>query len=465
MSKASLPAFDPQTAPVLVGASVKRTLARMALPMLAGTFAMNAYHLTDTWFVSRLGTLPLAAMGFAFPVIMLLRFITGGLGTGITVLVSHAIGRHSHDEAARVVTHGIGFTMAVAALMAAAGYATIDVVFAQLGADAGVRPLVKQYMQVWYLGAVVTALPMIGNGILISAGDSGTAARLIMLGTGLNLVFDPFLIFGWLGLPALGLRGAALATLLAQTIATVRLFVLLSKKHGLLRYRHRELPQLPATVRRILGFGVPAILSMILMPISAAVITRLLGSFGNAAVAAAGAAQRLEMLAFVIPMALGISLTPFISQNFGAERIDRIREAMRVSTRFALLYGAGVAAGFFVAAPRLARIFSDDPEVIRTLVAYIRIIAFGYGMMEVHRYCGFALTGLHKPGQTTALNAVRVLVFLIPLSCLGAYLHGVRGIFFGRLVTDVAVGAIGIAWVHRTLSAFPAAVRSGSHER
>jgi Na+-driven multidrug efflux pump len=193
-------------------------------------------------------------------------------------------------------------------------------------------------------------------------------------------------------------------------------------------------------------------LSMALMPVSAAVITRLLGSFGNAAVAAAGAAARLEMLAFVVPMALGISLTPFISQNFGAGRHDRIREAMVVGTRFALLYGAVVAVVFFVAAPGLARIFSQDAEVVRTLVAYIRIISFGYGMMEVHRYCGFALTGLHKPAQTTVLNAIRVLLLLIPLSCLGAYLYGVRGVFVGRLVADLAVGSIGMAWVRRTLA-------------
>lgn len=435
----------------LVDSGVGRTLFRMAFPMLAGTFAMNAYNLTDTWFVSRLGTLPLAAMGFTFPVIMLLRCVVSGLGTGITTLVSYALGQGSRGNAARIVTHGIVLAMAVAAGMAVAGYLTIEIVFARLGAGPEVRPLIGQYMRTWYLGAAVMALPMIGNGILVSAGDSRTAARLMILGTMLNLGLDPILIFGLFGMPALGLRGAALATVLAQTLATAWLFGLLARKHRLFGRRHWGHRQFPATVRRILDFAVPATLSLLLMPLSAAVITRLLGAFGNEAVAAAGAAARIEMLAFAIPMALGISLTPFISQNFGAGRVDRIRKAMTLGTRFALLYGAGVAVVFFAGARGLAGLFSKDPAVVGTLVAYIRIIAFGYGMMEVHRYCGFGLTGLHKPFQATLLNALRVLVLLIPLSCLGARLYGVPGVFAGRLLTDLTVGGIGLFWIRRVL--------------
>jgi Na+-driven multidrug efflux pump len=107
---------------VLVRRSVTRTLFSMAFPMLAGTFAMNAYHLADTWFVSRLGTLPLAAMGFTFPVVMLLTCVARGIGSGVTTLVSHAIGRYNHDDAARLVTHGTMLTVIVTAAMSIGGY-------------------------------------------------------------------------------------------------------------------------------------------------------------------------------------------------------------------------------------------------------------------------------------------------------------------------------------------------------
>jgi len=434
---------------VLVRRGVSRTLFSMAFPMLAGTFAMVAYNLTDTWFVSRLGTLSLAAMGFSFPVVMLLSCVAGGIGSGVTTLVSHAIGRHDHDDASRLVTHGIRLMLSVSIILAIAGYLTITPVFTRLGADAQVLPLVGEYMRTWYLGAVFMALPMVGNGILISAGDSKAASLFMVLGMVLNAILDPVMIFGYLGCPAMGIRGAALATVITQAVSTAWLFQLLYKKHRLLVFGSWELRPYLDSIRKIARFAVPGILSMILMPISATVITRILSGFGNEAVAASGAAGRIEMFAFVIPMALGMSLTPFVSQNFGAGRGDRVRRAYTVATRFALCYGGLIAVLFFLSARWLASIFSDDPKVATIIVSYIRIISFGYAMMEVHRYSTFVLTGLHRPAAATLLNATRVLVFLIPLSYLGAHFWGVHGVFWGRLATDLAVGSIGFVWVSR----------------
>jgi Na+-driven multidrug efflux pump len=203
-------------------------------------------------------------------------------------------------------------------------------------------------------------------------------------------------------------------------------------------------------------------MTMILMPVSATVITRLLSGFGNEAVAAAGAAGRIEMFAFMIPMALGISLTPFVSQNVGAGRMDRIGEARKLSTRFALGYGALISAVFIVSAPWLAAAFTEDPKVAGVFVAHIRIISVGYGMMEVHRYSGFFLTGMHKPGSTTLLNVIRVGGVLIPLSYLGAHFLGVKGVFLGRLVTDLLVGSLGLVWVSRAFGALTRAGGPGS---
>jgi putative MATE family efflux protein len=442
---------------VLVQDSVRRTLFRMAFPMLAGTFAMNAYSLTDAWFVSRLGTLPLAAIGFAMPVVMLLTFVAGGIGTGVTALMSHALGRRDHADAARLVSQGMTMTVGVTVTFSMVGILTVEPAFTLLGADAETLPLVAAYMRIWFLGALTMSLPMLGNGILISAGDSRGASFFMILGTLLNALLNPVLIFGWLGMPEMGIRGSALATVLAQAVSTVWLLQRLGRRHHLLAFRSWRLGDYLATCRRILAFAVPSILSMVLMPVSASVIIWLLSRFGNQAVAACSAAGRIEMFAFVIPMALGISLTPFVSQNHGADRPDRIREAKRLATRFALLYGGAVAVVFFLGAPWLAAAFSDEVGVRSVLVDYIRIIAFGYGMVEVHRYCSMILTGLHRPASSMVLNFIRVLVLLIPLSFLGAHFWGVRGVFLGRLVTDLIAGSLGMFWLSRVLRPGPSA--------
>jgi len=448
---------------VLVDRGVTRTLFSMALPMLAGTFAMNAYNLTDTWFVSRLGTRPLAAMGYTFPVVMLLTCVAHGIGSGVTTLVSHAIGRHDRQDAARLVTHGMLLAASVAAAMSVGGYVLVEPVFVRLGADAETLPLIGQYMRTWYVGAVFMVLPMLGNGILISSGDSKAASLFMILGTVINTILDPIMIFGWLGVPAMGIRGAALATVMAQGVSTVWLIWLLARKHRLIVRHGWGGADVAASLRRIMRFAIPSILSMILMPVSSAVITRILSGFGHEAVAATGAAGRIEMFAFMVPMALGISLTPFVSQNFGAGRMDRVGQARRLSTWFAVLYGGLIAVVFFVAAPALAAVFTKDPRVAETLILYIRIVSFGYGLMELHRYSGFFLTGMHRPINATLLNVIRVLVLLIPLSYLGARGWGIVGVFGGRLATDVVVGCLGFLWVARVLARQKAAAAGGRY--
>lgn len=431
----------------LTSESVLKTLFRMAVPMLAGTIAFNTYNFVDTLFISKLGTIPLAAMGFTFPVVTLLTFIAGGIGTGVTTLTSHALGRKSYKDASRIVTHGVLLVIIICTPITAIGFLTITPVFTMLGADAQTLPLISKYMSCWYAGAVFMALPMLGNGILISLGDSKAASSFMVLGAALNFILDPIMIFGFAGIPAMGMSGAALATVIAQAISTVWLAYLLVVKHKVFLIKNLPGSRFYDSCKHILKFAIPSILSMILMPVSSAVVTKLISTYGNEAVAAASAAGRVEMFSFIIPMALGMSLVPFVSQNFGGGHINRIYQARKYSMRFALLYGIIIAALLFTAAPLLASLFTNNNSVKEIFVLYLRIISFGFGMMEVHRYCGFFLTGIHRPVLSTLLNMVRIILLLLPLSFLGSSLFGIKGIFAGRLVTDLAAGITGIITV------------------
>jgi len=400
--------------PKLIQFDVKQTLFRMALPMLVGTITMNAYNLADTMYVAQLGTLPLAAMGFTFPVVMFFTLVASGVGTGITALSSNAMGRKDNDAAANIVTHGVCLIILFSILLAVCGYLSVNTIFNMLGADDQTLPFVRNYMNTWYFGAVFMAIPMMGNGILISLGDSKSASRFMALGAIVNIILDPIFIFGWLGVPALGILGAALATVISQAISSCWLFYLLAIKYPLIKFRQPNFSALLHSWKRI---------------------------------------SRMEMFAFVIPMALGMSLTPFVSQNYGGQRIDRIIEARKYATLFALGYGVFIALVFFIGAPYLAQLFTQDPDVTDVFITYVRTISFGYGMMEVHRYSGFFLTGMNRPVHTTLLTFTRVLVLLLPLSFLGSAYWGVSGIFAGRLITDLLSGAIGLLWVGLFLKA------------
>ncbi|HPI93353.1 MAG TPA: MATE family efflux transporter [Deltaproteobacteria bacterium] len=436
----------------LIDEGVNRTIVRMAVPMLAGTFAMNTYQLTNAWFVSRLGTDALAAISFTFPVVMLLMFLTRGLGSGALTLVAHALGGGDRKRAAALTTHALILAVLFAVAIAVIGLITIVPVFSRLGASGEVLDLTARYMRTWYLGAVVMVLQMVVSDIIISTGNTKAVSLLMVGSTVVNVFFDMGLIFGMFGMPRMGIVGAAWATILAQGSALAVAVYILARRMRLVDPVTLAPGPLLRSWGGILTFGVPGALGMILTPISAAVITRLVSGYGNAAVAATGVASRIEMFAFMVPMTVGMSLIPFVAQNYGAGRLDRIRRARRGAMTFAVLYGVFIGVLFIVFARDMARIFSDQRDVIDVLSSYIRITCMGYGMLEVHRYAGFTMTGAHEPVKATVLNVIRVVVLLIPLSVVGGTLFHLKGIFMGRFATDILAGLVGIWWTGRMLS-------------
>ena len=436
----------------LVDQSVNITLFKMAVPMLAGTFAVNAYNLTDTWFVSKLGTVPLAAMSFTFPVVMIVGFFTMGLGTGALAVVARALGENDREQAARITTHAMVLAALIALALAATGIATIGPVFTLLGADKAVLPMIRNYMVIWYGGMFVVTIPMIMNNVIMGTGDTKAAGIVMVVGTVINIFLDPVMIFGWMGFPRLGITGAALATIISQIFSFFYAFHILKNRHGLIQWQVISLSAMLLSWKSILKLGIPTVLSGILTPLSMAMVTRIVAGFGPVAVAAMGAGGRMEMFAFMIPMSIGMSLVPFIAQNYGAGRFDRISDARRATMRFALIFGAAATVVFYGAAPFMAGFFSDDPAVREVMVLYLRIVSFGFGMTEVFRYSTFCLTGIHSPIAAALLNVLRSVLLLVPLSWTGAIFWGISGVFFGRLATDLISGTIGIFFSKKIIS-------------
>ncbi|MCX8093207.1 MAG: MATE family efflux transporter [Candidatus Goldbacteria bacterium] len=428
------------------------TIIKMAVPMLAGTFAINANNLINAWFVSRLGTESLAAISFAIPVVMLISFVVRGIGTGTMTLVAHALGEKNTDKTTGFIIHSILLSVFTAILITIPGILSIKFVFTKFGAKDNVLNLVSDYMKIWYLGSTVMILQMILSDVILGTGHTKAISFLMVFGTVINIFFDYSLIFGNFGMPALGIRGAACATIISQLFGLIGAFIILKYKLKLIDSFAFKITEIFNSWLQILKFAIPGALGMIMTPVSAGIITRLVANYGNEAVAALGVANRIEMFAFMIPMTVGISLMPFIAQNYGAKRIDRVMEARKLTMIFAGVYGVIIAILFFIFSRPMAGVFSNDTKVVDILVKYICITCFGYGMLEIHRYSGFCLTGLHLPIQASVLDIIRMIILLVPLSIIGDKIFQLNGIFMGRLGTDILAGLIGIFWSAKAIN-------------
>lgn len=438
---------------VYTSGSIRKTMLRTTMAMLAGTLAMSGYNIADAYFVGRLpGSLPLAAMGFTFPIIMLAGCLFRGLGIGIMTPMAHALGGSKREKAAKFVSYGFILVCVFSLLTAITGILFGQYPLALFGATGEALALSNEYMKIWFLGCLTASLLMTGNDVLIACGDNKTASAIMIVGMLINVAIDPIFIFGFLWIPSLGIKGAAIATVVSQMICCFLVWLLLAKRHQLLCFKNLDLRQMKGAWSVMIRFSIPACIGMLLMPAGSAVMTKITAGFGDDAVAAVAALGRLEMVAFVIPMAMGITLMPMIAQNYGAKQYDRIWECRRFAMRFAIFFLAIMGILAFCVAGPLSRQFSTVPEVQRILALGLRIIPWGLAGVEVHRFAGFFYTGCGHPQKGAWLNAMRIVGFLIPFSLIAAYYHSLPGLFVARLVTDLLAGVIGYALArHMTL--------------
>ena len=424
----------------LITGSVGQRLRQLTIPMVWGIFAIIAFNLADTYFVGQLGTAQLAAMSFTFPVVMTLGSLAQGLGIGASSIIARAIGEGDMGRVQRFTTNSLTLALFAVGIFVTAGLLTIEPLFTALGAGPDVMPYVLDYMQIWYFGMVFLVVPMVGNSAIRAAGNTVTPSLIMILAAVGNILLDPLFIFGWGSFPALGLQGAAWATVLSRAVTLVASLWVLKFKEDLLA---TKLPDLEETLwcwRDILTVGLPAAASSMISPISIGVITSFLAVHGAAAVAAFGVASRIEAFAMIALGALGASIGPFVGQNWGAKRYGRVTKALTQSYRFCLGWGLLVAGLLGLLAPMLVQLFNDDAAVIDIAVLYLWLVPVSYAGAGVLGVASSAFNALGRPVPSIVMMVVRMFVLYIPLAYLGSRFFGPVGIFVGAAIANTLVG-------------------------
>ena len=421
-------------------------LIQLTLPMVWGIFSMIAFNLADTYYIARLGTAPLAAISFTFPVVTTLASLGMGLGVGASSVIARAIGQQQPDQVKCLTTSSLLLTLGVSLLISLGGILTMNPLFTAMGATPEVLGLIRQYMLIWYPGLLFVALPTVGNFILRAAGDMVFPGLVLTVAAAVNLVLDPILIFGWVGFPRMEMQGAALATVIARALSWVACLLVLV-------YRERMvMGRLPATKdcfsawRDILYVGLPAGAANTINPISVGILTALLAVFGKEAVAAFGIAARMKSFATIPLVALATSIGPFVGQNWGAQQLQRVQRALRLGALFSIGWGLLTALGLALCAPWIAAQFSHDPQVTRVAIRYMQIVPISYAGLGLILVVNYSTNALGKPLPGMVLLLLRTVVLHLPLAYVGRALWGINGIFIATCLSDLLIGVGAYLW-------------------
>ncbi len=434
----------------LTSGPVSGGLLRLTIPMILGISSSIIAGLIEAWYLGQIGTIQLAAYSFTFPVTGALMSLSLGISIGVSSVLARTVGGGNSHEVRRIATDGITLVALVMIICSIIGHLTIDPLFRLLGADESTLPLTRDYMNIWYFSMVFLAIPSVGANALRATGDASISGTIMVAGSVLQILIGPFLIFGLLGLPALGIEGAALANLLARFVIFLITMYVLAFKERLLDYHEMKLAKVLDSWKRIFVVSIPATATNLIGPISTAIIVSLLAGYSQETVAGFGIASRIEGL-FVIPLfALSASIGPFVGQNWGGDYYQRANQAMLLSFKYSLVWGAFVAILLFLFRHTISSQFDENPEVILVSASYLLIVPFSYGTWGVLMMCSAIFNSLGKPISSTIMSVVRMFVIYVPLAYLGKYLFGFMGIFAAAGISNLLMGILAFAWNRKT---------------
>ncbi|WP_350635872.1 MATE family efflux transporter [Pseudoalteromonas sp. GW168-MNA-CIBAN-0100] len=441
-----------QTRPDLLNDPILPTLKTMTIPMIFGMITLMMFNIVDTFFISLLGTEPLAAVSFTFPVTFTVISLAIGLGIGTSAVIAKALGSNKIDEARFDASISLMVGVVLVIVLSSVGYLLIDPIFTLLGAGAQVLPLIHEYMNIWFIGSVFLITPMIGNSVLRASGDTKTPS-IVMGGAGLiNAVLDPILIFGFGPIPALGIQGAAIASVIAWSVAVVIILYILAVKKRLLSLKAGK-QTVTGAIRKILKIGLPAAGANMLTPVAMAVMTAMVAHHGPEAVAAFGVGSRIESIASILVLALSMTLPPFVSQNFGAGKLCRVKEAYTGTLKFVMVWQFAIYVLLIAFSGVISQLFGKEQAVIDVIKLFIYTIPLSYGLQGVIILSNSSFNALHKPMYALVLSVIRLFIFYVPFAYVGNEIAGLLGLFIGAALGNLFTAIVAYKWFMKKLEA------------
>ncbi|MGQ4877085.1 MATE family efflux transporter [Billgrantia sp. LNSP4103-1] len=440
----------------LLEAPIAPTLLRKCLPVVGGMVAMMSFNLVDTWFVSRLGPEPLAAVSFTFPVVFAVISLAIGLGIGTSAVVARRLGRGEWETVRRRATDAALMGLVVGVLLSLLGLATLEPLFRLLGAGPELLPHIQDYMGIWYLGATAVIVPRVLNSVLRAQGNTLIPGLMMALAALLNGLLDWLLIFGVGPFPALGVKGAALATVLSWAAMTLALFSQ-RELRDCLDLRRITMAGTLCSWRELSRIALPAAITSVFTPLALAMVTRIVAGHGHHAVAGYGVGTRIEAIAQIAVLALSMTLPPLVSQNVGAGQHERVRRAIFGCFAFVLLWQLGIWLLLQLLAPWLVAGYTAEDTTGDVLRQFLWWVPLGLGAQGVVILAVSSFNALHEPSRAMRLSIFRLFLLTVPLAWLGGAVGGIQGIFIGLFLANVLVGLVAWHTLRRRLDAMRSA--------
>lgn len=394
---------------------VGRLLFSLALPAIAAQVINLLYNVVDRIYIGHIpgeGSLALTGVGVTFPVLMLVAAFAALIGFGGAPRASIAMGKQDNKSAEEILGNCIAALLVLSAVLTAIFFIFAKPILYAFGASENTIGYAMDYMRIYVLGTVCVQITTGLNAFITSQGFATTAMKTVMIGAGINLVLDPIFIFAF----SMGVKGAAIATVISQAVSAVWVLLFLCGKKTVLKIKKENLRCRPAVMGPVLALGIsPFIMQATESVLSVCFNTSLLKYGGDTAVGAMTILSSVMQAAMMPIQGMSQGMTPIVSYNYGANKLNRVRKAFLLTLAACLGYTFFLWAIAMTAPQVLARIFNKNEELVDYCVWAMRIYMAGTCIFGAQIACQQTFVAMGKAVHSLFLAILRKLILLIPL--------------------------------------------------
>ncbi|MBW2992028.1 MATE family efflux transporter [Candidatus Woesearchaeota archaeon] len=427
---------------ILEEKNINRVILTLSWPMVIAFLLQTSFNIVDGIFVGKLSTEALAAVSISFPVFFLMISLAGGLGIGTTSLIARSIGSKFYNKANNVAVHALLLAVVLYIFFSVTGLLFGKQLFSLISSDAALLPLVLEYMNIIFAGSIFMFLAFIANNILRGEGNMKTPMVVMGSSAVLNIILDPIFIFT-LGL---GVKGAAIATVISRAVSCIIVFSYILSGKSLVKLSMQFFTFSFKLIKEILFVGIPSSLSQVLYSFNFFIITGIVARFGAEAIAAFGIIFRVEGLAFLPVMGVMTAIMTIVGQNFGAGKLNRARKATFNASVMSAIFTFSIGLLFFIFSRPIAMLFNTNPNVVSYTSLFFLINVWLYPFFSTYQIITGSFLGAGKPIPHLLINIIRLFIVTLPLAFWLSTIYGLVGVWISFAAGGVAAGIVSLIW-------------------
>tara|TARA_Y100001968_G_scaffold99778_1_gene89783 strand:+ start:560 stop:1951 length:1392 start_codon:yes stop_codon:yes gene_type:complete len=427
-----------------------RALWTLALPMMAGMSVQAIYQIVDMIFVGKLGPNAIAALAFNLPLLFFAIGIIFGLGSGVTAIIAQYIGMKNKKKADNAAEHSILLGLFISTIFTIIGWTYGKKLLLLLGTPTNILSDAYNYFIILVTGICFMILSVFFRSILSGEGDTKFPMYVMGLGTIINIILDPILIFGF----NLGVGGAAAATIISQAIVClIFLYAFIIKKYPYISFEPKHFKFNLSILYSILTLGLPASFSMVLMSFGSAIFNKILVGFSPDIVSAYQIASRVDHLFFMPVISIVSSMVTLVGMFYGAKKMLLVKYIIHYGLKQTILISFGVGLFFYFGALYIFPIFTDSKNIIHYGIEYIKIAIFSYPFIAIGMTSSRIMQGLGYGMPMFFLTLLRVILISVPLSIYFIYFQNQSYIYiwYAMVISSFITAIIAYPWMRINL--------------